>query len=170
MTVPAIEQLGPSTLNRKWRLEVQTGVDTTTQEPVWTPVRGRTEFQPAQEPTLQDDSDMDGDGYKSQTVTAQQWSLAFKVVRKVDSADETTYDPGQEALRLAANEMGVENSVHVRWYEMAPGGPRVEAYEGNAAVSWSPDGGGMDALDMVSVTLTGQGKRQQIAHPDSGGV
>lgn len=170
MTVPAIEQLGPSTLNRKWRLDVQTGQDATTQEPIWTPVRGRTEFQSAQEPTLQDDSDMDGDGWKSQSVTAQAWSLAFKLARKVDPSDETTYDAGQEALRLAANEMGVENAVHVRWYEMAPGGPRVEAYEGDAAVSWSPDGGGMDAFDFVSVTLTGQGRRVQIAHPDATGA
>lgn len=168
MTMPAIEKLGPTTLNRKWRLEVQTGVDTTTQEPVWTPVRGRSEFQPAVEPTLQEDSDFDSEGYKSQSVTALSWSLAFKVFRKVDAADETTYDAGQEFLRLAAAQMGVDNSVHVRWFEAAPGGPRVEAYEGDAAVSWSPDGGGMDAFDVVSVTLTGQGKRDEIAHPYPG--
>lgn len=165
MTVPAVEQLGATTLNRMWRVEVNTGDDTT---PVWTPVRGRTEFQPAQEPTLQDDSDFDGDGWKSQTVTAQAWSLAFKVARKVDETDNTTYDAGQEALRLASNEMGVANDVHVRWYELDPDGPRVEAYEGHAAVSWSPDGGAMDALNLVSVTLTGKGRREQIAHPDAG--
>lgn len=164
MTMPAIEKLGPSTLNRKWRLEVQTGTDATTQAPTWTPVRGRSEFQPGQEPTLQDDSDFDSDGWKSQSVTAQAWSLSFKVFRKT-TTDGTAYDAGQEFLRLAAGEMGVDNSVHVRYFEAEPGGPRVEAYEGDAAVSWSPDGGGMDAFDVVSVTLTGQGKRAAIAHP-----
>lgn len=162
MTMPAIEKLGPSTLNRKWRLEVNTG---TTDAPVWTPVRGRSEFQPTQEPTMQDDSDMDSDGWKSQSVTAQAWGATFKVFRKVDNVDETTYDAGQEYLRLAANEMGVDNSVEVRWYEGAPGGPRVEAYQGDAAVSWSPDGGGMDGFDVVTVTLAGQGRRTSIAHP-----
>jgi len=51
---------------------------------------------------------------------------------------------------------------------MSPGGPRVEAYQGWAAVTWSPSGGAMDALDQVSVTLTGQGQRTAITHPDGG--
>ena len=162
MTVPALEQLGASTLNRMWRIDVQTGTEAL---PVWTPVRGRIDFKPAQDPTLQDDSDFDGEGWKSQTKTADAWSLEFKVARKVTTADGTIYDPGQEVLRLAGNEMGVANSVSVRWYELEPDGPRVEAYEGNAAVSWSPDGGGMDELNTASVTLSGQGKRSQITHP-----
>lgn len=155
-------QLGASTLVRKWGLDVNTG---TKAAPVWTPVRGRADFSPSLDPTLQDDSDFDGEGWKSQTVTSQAWSLAFKVARKVDPDNATAYDAGQEALRLAAAEMGTENDVHVRWYETTPGGPRTEAYDGNAAVSWSPDGGGMDALAMVSVTLTGKGRRNAITNP-----
>lgn len=157
-----VEQLGASTINRMWALDVNTGTDAA---PVWTPVRGRTEFQPNLDPTLQDDSDFDGDGWKSQTVTAQAWSLAFKVARKVTSADATAYDAGQEALRAASEAMGTGNSAHVRWYETTPGGPRTEAYDGRAAVSWTPDGGGMDALNFVSVTLSGKGKRNDIVHP-----
>lgn len=157
-----VEQLGASTLNRKWALDVNTGTDAA---PVWTPVRGRSDFTPNLEPTLQDDSDYDSEGWKSQTVTAQAWSLAFTVFRKVDPGDPTSYDAGQEALRRAAAGMGTENSVHVRWYETTPGGPRTEAYDGNAAVSWSPAGGGMDALTSVAVTLTGQGRRNVITNP-----
>lgn len=154
--------LGPATLNRKWRLEVNTGTDAA---PTWTRVYGMTEFQPAVEPTMQEDSDFDSDGYKSQSVTAQSWSCALKVSRKTVDGAPTTYDPGQEELREASNQMGVANSREIRFYEMEPGGPRIEAYQGNVAVSWSPDGGGMDALDLVSVALTGQGKRAAIAHP-----
>lgn len=155
-------QLGASTLNRKWGLDVNTG---TKAAPVWTPVRGRVDFTDGLDPTLQDDSDFDAEGWKSQTVTAQAWSLAFKVARKVDDTSPTAYDAGQEKLRLAAAGMGTANDVHVRWYETTPGGPRAEAYDGNAAVSWSPDGGGMDALSFVSVTLTGKGKRNVITNP-----
>lgn len=162
MSVSAVEQLGPSTLNRDWRLQVDVG---SPGSPTWIDVRGRAEFQPGLDPTLQEDSDFDGGGYKSQTVTALAWTLSFKVARKVVGAGSTAYDAGQEALRLAANEMGVANSVHVRWFEAADDGPRTEAYEGFAAVSWSPDGGGMDALTMVSVTLTGQGQRLAITNP-----
>lgn len=153
--------LGATTTNRKWYVDVETG--TSTEE--WTGIFGITEFKDALEGTLQDDSDFDGEGWKSQTNTANMWKLELKVKRAVKSNEATAYDPGQEVLRAAAQETGIANSVKVRWYEMEPGGPRVEAYEGFAAVSWSPDGGGMDALSTVTVTLTGQGKRVDIPHP-----
>lgn len=154
--------LGPATLNRKWRLEVNTGTDAA---PTWTRVYGMTEFQPSSEPTMQDDSDFDSDGYKSEAKTADKWSCSLKVARKTVAAAPTTYDPGQESLRNASNQMGVSNVREIRFYEMEPGGPRIEAYQGKVAVSWSPDGGGMDALDLVSVTLSGRGKRNAITHP-----
>lgn len=160
---PEVDPLGAATLNRDWRLEVNTGTDAV---PVWTVVRGRTDFTPALDTTLQDDSDMDSEGYKSQTVTALAWSLTTKVVRKATLTDPPTYDPGQEKLRLASSEMGPANSVHCRWFKL--GAVRTEAYEGHAAVGWSPDGGGMDGLDTATVTLTGQGQRQQITHPYTG--
>jgi hypothetical protein len=154
--------LGASTTNRKWYLDVNTG---TTATPTWTAVHGMTEFTPAFEVTLQDDSDFDSAGHKSQTATAGAWSITGTLVRKVTAASATAYDAGQEALRLAGAEFGAANSVEVRWYEMEPNGPRVEAYSGKAAVSWSPQGGAMDALSTVSFTLTGQGRRSAIAHP-----
>lgn len=164
MPAPARVPLGASTNNRKWFVDVNTG---TNAAPVWTGVHGITEFQPNLEPTLQDDSDFDSGGDKSQTVTARAWSASMKLARKVRATLATAYDPGQEALRLASEEIGIANSVDIRFYEMEPNGPRVEAYRGKAAVSWTPDGGGMDALSTVSVTLTGQGKRTAITHPDT---
>lgn len=155
--------LGATTTNRKWYVDVDTG----TLSPEWTGIFGITEFKDALEASLQDDSDFDGEGWKSETNTANKWSLEFKVKRAVTAAAATAYDPGQEELRAAAEETGVANSVHVRWYEMEPGGPRVEAYEGYAAVTWSPDGGNMEALSTVSVKLAGQGKRTPITHPDT---
>ncbi len=157
--------LGASTTVRKWYLDVNTGTDAA---PNWVGVFGMSEFKPGREPTLQDDSDFDSEGYKSQTKTAEAWSAEFKVFRKVTTADATAYDPGQEELRKRAQgKMGPSNSIQIRYYEMEPGGPRVEAYKGNAAVSWAPEGGAMDASDVVAVTLTGQGKLEAITHPDT---
>lgn len=156
--------LGASTTNRKWYLDVNTG---TVAVPVWVGVFGITDFTPGLDNTLQDDSDYDSDGYKSSTKTASQWSLTGAVKRAVTAALATAYDPGQEVLRLAGDENGVANSVHVRWYEMEEDGPRVEAYDGHGAVSWSPNGGAMDALSTANFTITGQGKRTAIAHPDA---
>lgn len=164
MAVPAVEPLGPVTLNRMWYLDVNTG---TALLPVWVRVRGISDFKPDKDPTLQDDSDFDGEGWKSQAVTALGWSLECKAHRKVDATDATAYDDGQEFLRIASDGMGVENDVHVRWYEMTPDGPRVEAYDGHGTVVWKPDGGDMAALNTVSVTINGRGKRNSITHPDT---
>jgi hypothetical protein len=151
-----------------WYIDVDTGSSSAT-SPTWTPVLGITQFQDKIEPNLEDDSDFDSGGYMSQTKTGEQWSLEFSVSRKVTATDKTAYDKGQEFLRgKGIGKIGIANSVHVRFYEMTEDGPRVEAYEGNAAVSYSPAGGKMTDLNMVDLVLTGQGKLKQIAHPDSG--
>lgn len=155
--------LGASTTVRKWYLDVNTG---TVAAPVWTGVFGITEFKPALEPNLEDDSDFDSEGYGSDTKTAEKWKVEFKIGRKVTVADATAYDAGQEFLRgKAIGKFGPANSVQIRYYEMEPNGPRIEAYKGLAAVTWSPEGGKMSDLDMVAVALAGQGKLEQITHP-----
>lgn len=127
----------------------------------WVQVRALTEFSPSVDTNLEDDSDYDSDGWASQTKTQLAWKIEAKVARKVgvESGDP---DPGQEVLRLAADEFGSDGIVHVRWYDR-DGGP--EAYDGYAEVSWSPEGGGTTALATVSVTLTGKGKRNVITNP-----
>jgi hypothetical protein len=166
MAVTPKVPLGASTTNRKWWLDVDSsdGSGAAT----YIGVYGIQEFKDAVEPTSQDDSDFDGNGWKSETVTALAGKLEFKVGRNTLASDSESYDPGQEKLRLASRKTGVANRVRVRYYEMEPDGPRVEAYEGWAGVSWSPDGGGMDALSTVTVTLTFQGEPKVITHPDSG--
>ncbi len=157
-------QLGAATTVRKWYLDVNTG---TTAAPVWTGVFGVNKFQPALKPTMVDTSDFDSGGDMSSTATARAWSVVFGLERKSQASNPSAYDPGQEYLRLLAENIGLLNSVQVRWYEMESGGPRVEAYQGMVAVEWSPDGGAMSATDGVTVTLTGQGKRTIITHPDT---
>jgi len=167
MAVPTRTPLGASTTQLMWYLDVDTAGSVSA--PVWIPVHGMTEFKPALEPTLQDDSDYDSDGFQSSTKTAEKWSVETKLARKVTEADGTVYDAGQEFLRSKAfGKLGPANRVHIRYYEMTEDGPRAEAYEGFAAVGWSPDGGKMEDLVLVSVTLTGQGKLNQITHPDTG--
>lgn len=170
MPVPSrATPLGAATNQRKWYLDVDTNFSSAS--PNWIGVFGITDFQQKLDPTLQDDSDFDSGGFMSQTKTAEAWSIAAKVARKVTQADATVYDPGQEYLRgRAIGQMGPSNSAHIRFYEMTPSGPRAEAYEGFAAVTWSPDGGKMSDLDIVSLTLTGQGRLTPITHPNTGAV
>lgn len=165
MTQPVRNDLGTTTTNRKWYVDVST--DGTT----WVAVMGMTEFQPnLDDATMEDDSDFDSGGYRSQTKTASGWGCSFTVRRAPTAAAPTVYDPGQELLRQAAiGTFGVANSRFVRFYEMEPGGPRVEAYQGRAAVQWAPNGGNMAALSTVAVTLQGQGELAEISHPNPAG-
>ena len=155
--------LGGGALARRWYLDVNSG---TYAAPTWVGVNGVTDFKAPLDPSVQEDSDYDSNGYKASTITALGWSIDLKLARKVTAADPLVYDPGHEILRAASILMGASNRVDLRWYEVTDGGPVTEAYRGYAAVSWSEDGGGMDALASVSVTLTGQGARATYTHPD----
>jgi len=156
--------LAASTLNSKWWLDVNTS---TYGSPTWTPVAGIMEFKASKETTTQDDSDFDGSGYKSSVATALAWSIELKLARKPTVASATAYDAGQEVLRAASDLLGTANRKDVRWYEITASGPVTETYRGYCTVSWSEDGGGMDAADTVTCTLTGQGARSTFAHPDA---
>lgn len=160
--------LGASTNVTKWYLDVDINAGVGT--PSWLPVLGLENFVfNPDSPNLEDDSDYDSGGFQSQTKTAAAWSAQGTAGRKVTAADATAYDPGQEYLRSKAiGKFGPQNTVYCRIYEMQPGGPRVEAYTGHAAVSWEPQGGAMTALDTVQFTLTGQGQLAAISHPDTG--
>jgi hypothetical protein len=169
MPVPTRVPLGASTTQLMWYLDIDT--NNSVASPNWVPLMGITEFQQKLDPNLEDDSDFDSGGFQSETKTAEKWSLELKIARKMTVADNTVYDVGQEYLRgRAIGKMGPANAAHIRFYEMTSGGPRAEAYDGFAAVTWSPDGGKMSDLNTVSVTLSGQGRLNQITHPNTGSV
>ena len=171
MAAPARVPLGADQLARDWFVDVNIGSFAT---PNWLPVNGWQDLKPTFNPTTQDSSDYDSGGYKDSAVTAIEWGLTGKVGRKARAADPTQYDQGQEVLRLAAFQLGAGNRVDIRFYEAGGGiggaaaNPRIEAYRGFANVQWEPDGGGMEALNAVSVTLGGKGQRSSITHPEDG--
>lgn len=147
-----------STLARKWKLDVNTG---TVAVPVWTPVRAIGELKTTVESNMEDDSDYDSDGWASESKTQMKWTLETKVLRKI-GVTSSNYDPGQEAIRAAADQFGSAGTPQFRWYDR-DGGP--EAYTGFASVSWEPEGGEAKDLDTVTIKLSGQGKRTLITNP-----
>ena len=159
--------LGGATLNEKWYLDVNTG---THASPVWARIAGISDFKDSFTPDLVEDGDFDSSGAHSKTVTATDWTLTFKCERKTVDGAPTTYNPAQEVLRLASYNRGLSNPVEVRWYEMTTGGPKIEAWQGYAVVSWEPDGGDFTAKSTVSVTLSARGARTAITHPDGAAV
>ena len=133
--------------------------------PVWTPVGNVAESTPIYEVETADVSDQ-GSGYgKEEQPTVRGWGHELVLRRK---HKEGVYNAGQEAIRTAAQGDPADNSLHVRIYEMnGTSGPKVEAYEGRVSASWEEQGGGQDAKATVNVTLTGQGPRVSITHPDA---
>lgn len=163
-TIPERKPLGASTTNRKYFLDV---IDPDTPGDEWIGVFGIQEFKPRHsEAVTQDDSDFDGEGYKSQALTAMTWGGDGKVLRKLDGTDSTAYDPGQEVIRKVSSRIG--GRLKARWYEMEPDGPRVEAMTGWVTPTWAADGGNMESLDSVAFTLTGRGKPTSFEHPETG--
>ena len=144
-----------SALARKFKIDVEISG-------IWTQVKGVQELKPAITPSLEDDSVYDDAGWGSKTKTGLEWSLELKAVRRQSPVDVTSYDPGQEALRNAAEAFGASGQVHVRWYDRDGG---AEAYDGWAEVTWAPEGGMRTALETVTVTLSGRGARNTIANP-----
>lgn len=163
-TAIARKQMGATTLNCKWFFDIDTANSATA--PVWVGVFGLQEFKPGVEGTSQDSSDF-ASSWKGSQKTALAWKVEGKLKRAVTDTSPTAYDPGQEALRAKSTLTGVQARCHIRFYEMEPGGPRVEAYEGWGTVDWSDDGGAMDALSTVSFTVNGDGERTPVTHPDT---
>jgi len=144
-----------TTLAKKWRLDVSTDGGTT-----WVKVRGVKTFKPVVNSTTEDDTDFDSGNWGADLKTLLKWQIDMDVKRGL-GAVTGTYDPGQEVLRAASENMGVAGTALARWYDRN-GGP--EAYTGTAQVTWAPNGGGATA-DVVSVSLLGQSARTTVANP-----
>ncbi|MFE1770267.1 phage tail tube protein [Streptomyces sp. NPDC059008] len=148
-------------LARRYRLELDMGTDGT---PAWTLVPGITEFTPKVEPTQQDVTTYDADGWSEQAVTMLAWSIETTLAHR---AHPTTgaFNAAQETLRRASMSFGAGSYVRVRYYDRN-GAP--DAQEGTALVTWEPEGGGPDEVDTIKVTLTGSGPLIEIANPVAG--
>ncbi len=150
----AVGQNLVGTLNRDWFVDVYNGS-------TYTGVYGMTSMQPAIDSTDQDDSDMSSAGWGATLTTMRKWSLVTTVSRKKDTTTLLP-DPGQEILRSAAD---ANTPVVVRWYKKIAG---WEAYTGTGIAQWSPQGGSVDGIDFVQVTIQGQGARTAITNPFGG--
>ncbi|MCM2420306.1 phage tail tube protein [Streptomyces sp. RKAG293] len=158
---PPVETV--TALARRYRLELDTG--TTPGTPAWSLVPGVTEFTPKTDPTQQDVTTYDAEGWSESAVTMLAWSIETTLAHR---AHPTTgaFNAAQEKLRKAARSFGAASFVHVRYYDR---NGAADAYEGNALVTWEPDGGGPDAVDTIKVTLTGSGPLLEITNPAAAG-
>ncbi|WP_275463375.1 phage tail tube protein [Streptomyces noursei] len=148
-------------LARRYRLELDMGKDGT---PTWALIPGITEFTPKVEPTQQDVTTYDADGWSEQAVTMLAWSVETTLAHRAHPVTGA-FNAAQEALRKASMSFGTASYVRVRYYDR---NGAADAYEGAALVTWEPDGGGPDEVDTIKVTLTGSGPLTEITNPAAG--
>ncbi len=151
-----------STLARDWALQVNTG---TKDAPKWTYVRGLSQFAPELKPKMQDDSDIDSEGYGSQIATALEMSFKGEGKRKGTDADGVfKQDPGQAFIRNAGRKMGLKNVIQARAWRTDG---VQEGYEAHFSVEWEEKAGKNDDLDEFSFTMMSRGKPLAIKPVES---
>lgn len=142
-----------STLARDWALQVNIG---TQEKPNWIYVRGLSQFAPQSSPTMQDDSDIDSEGYKSQIATALEMTFKGEGKRKGKKTEgEFKQDPGQSALREKGRKMGLDNVIQARCWRTDG---VQDGYDSYFSVKWEDQAGGNEDLDSFSFELMSRGK------------
>jgi len=126
-----------STLARDWAFQVNTTPNEDT--PTWVYVRGLSKFAPAITPGMQDDSDIDSEGYTSQIATTLTATFEGSGKRKGKNASAGfTQDPGQAFLRSVGQQMGFMNVVQARCWRTDG---VDEGYDGAFSVEWTDEAG-----------------------------
>jgi hypothetical protein len=141
-------------LVRDWWLDVLV-------DGVWVAVNGIANFAPAAPVATEAIAPLSSDGWDFPVKSGMGWSLQVSLWRKPTPDATPVYDPGQEALRNAAEDMW--GAIPLRWYKMDV--VRSEAYAGTGIVEYSQAGGDVGSVDGANVTITGQGARTRINHP-----
>lgn len=151
------EKFGP-VLNSRYRVDVNLG---TIAAPIWEELIGIQDLKPAVDPTKQPDDDYSQGIWMSEVITGLTWGLEIKLRRRKGLVSGI-YHPAQEKLRTTAEKAGSEGLVQIRYYD-TDNGP--DTYRGMVSVGWSPDGGDKTTLDVVTVTLAGNGEREVVPNP-----
>lgn len=146
-------------LARRYRCEVD--MNPVGSVPSWALIPGITEFTPKIEPTHQETTTYDSEGWGEQAVTLLAWSLEMTLAHRAHPVTGQ-FSPTQEFLRRASLKFGGASYVRVRYFDRHGA---EDAHEGSALVTWEPEGGGPDELDTISVTLTGSGPLVEIPNP-----
>lgn len=154
-----------STLARDWALQINKGI---ADAPEWKFVRGLSQFAPSYKPKMQDDTDIDSEGYSSQIATAIEATFDGEGKRKgkID-ADGFKQDPGQAALRDVGRKMGLRNVIQARCWRTDG---VDEGYEAYFSVEWNEKAGKNDDLDEFSFTMMSRGKPQRIKPVEGDGT
>lgn len=145
----------------EYGVDIRTGADT------WQPIRFISAVDPQVSPITQDAATYDDLGSPNSVKLSESWTLGFNI-QQHRTADGSFLPEVEALLALTKpNAVGRLATGTFRWYDKpATGDPHpTEAYEGDGTVSVSRAQTGNDQIGAWAVTITGQGRRRQIANP-----
>lgn len=140
-------------LARRYRVQVSTD-DTS-----WLTVYGVNDLAPQVAPNKQDASDYENDGWTSNVITQQSWTLGIKYNQLATAG---TRDAGQALIEAAVGQFGDDAELYVRWFDKT-GLPEAKSGKGIVEVQRSKTG--VADLAEMQVTITGQGPLSDISNP-----
>lgn len=145
----------------RWNVQVNTG---TKALPVWTWWNGISKFDPTQDPTLQDDTDINSRGYKSQQVTATSEDASVEgLIKGLRAATALPVDPGAAFVRAKRRKVGEDNEVQLRYWRSDALDEKATVQ--NFAVSWKDVGGTNEDLQKFTADLKGRGAPREEDKP-----
>jgi hypothetical protein len=148
----------------RWSVQVNTG---TKAAPIWTWWNGLSKFEPTQDPTMQDDTDIGSDGFKSQQVTATSEDVSAEgLIKGLRSVSGLPVDPGALFVRGKRRKVGEDNEVQLRYWRTDD--MEAEATIQNFAVGWKDVGGSNEDLQKFTADLKGRGAPTFVAKPSTG--
>lgn len=145
----------------RYAVQVNTG---TTALPVWTWWNGLSKFEPSADPTMQDDTDIFSDGFKSQMVTATSLDVSTEgLIKGLRAGTALPVDPGAAFVRSKQFEVGEDNVIQLRYW-------RTDELDSQAivqsfAVNYKDVGGSNEDLQKFTADLKGRGKFVKVAKP-----
>ena len=138
--------------------------------PTWQTLRRFSDVAPSVKPITTSQASYDDFGAPNDSKISESWDLKFSVL--VNRLTSGLYAPEVEALKTYTEPDAIGESAiaHIRWYDKPVAGTANpgEAYEGYATVAIDRAATGNADTGSWSITLTGKGKRTQIANPFAG--
>lgn len=147
-------------LARDYAVQVR---DPRAQDAKWLWLRGLTKFSPKPEHDLQDDSDLDGEGYASEISTGIGLTVEMEGKRKSFPEDAGLKpDAGQQLLKDKSTRTGYENLIDIRYWRTDN---LDEAQEFTMPCAYTEDAPGINDLLTFSVSGKSRGKPRRIKRP-----
>ena len=159
------ESSGLSTFSAaRWNVKVLIDGTYGEGDEVWAWVNGLNKFEPTQDPTNQDDTDIFSRSFKSSLVTATSEDVSMEgMVKGRKSAGIVVVDPGLAFIRSKRHLVGEDNIITLMYWRRDT--LQETAIVQTFSVAWKDVGGGIEDLQKFTADCKGRGAPLVVPAP-----